>query len=285
MPRPRSSEKVTSTRPPQRTRATSSGGRAATTAPPSRSPRQRADAVANERRERAAAVHLRLARALPEPRCELDFRSPFELLVATILSAQSTDRTVNAVTPALFARFPTPAALAAAPQEEVEALVHATGFYRNKAKAIRGAAAALVDRFGGEVPRTIADLVTLPGVARKTANVVLGTAFRIASGIAVDTHAGRVARRLELTEHDDPEAVEADLCALFPRADWTDTGHRLVLHGRYVCVARKPRCAQCPLFELCPSRAGDPPSASWEQRAEAEGRLVLARGRSAAASP
>jgi endonuclease-3 len=200
------------------------------------------------------------------------------LLVATILSAQSTDRTVNSVTPALFARFPTPAALAAASQEEVEALVFRTGFYRNKAKAIRGAATAIVERFGGEVPRTLDELVTLPGVARKTANVVLGTAFGIPGGIAVDTHAGRVARRLDLTSHDDPEKVEADLCALFPVDDWTATGHRLVLHGRYVCLARKPRCTACPLYELCPSRSSDPAVGTWEQRADEEGRLVLARG-------
>jgi endonuclease-3 len=156
--------------------------------------------------------------------------------------------------------------------------VKPTGFFRNKAKAIRGAAALIAERFGGEVPRTVDELTALPGVARKTANVVLGTAYRIPSGITVDTHAGRVARRLELTEHDDPEKVEVDLTALFPKEAWIDTGHRLVLHGRYVCLARKPRCGECPLAEVCPSREAEVPEVSWTERAARERAKVLSRG-------
>ena len=226
---------------------------------------------------RATEIAERLETAQPQPVCELDHRSPFELLIATILSAQSTDRMVNRVTPALFARWPTPAALATASQEEVEEAVRQTGFFRNKAKAIRGTAQLLVDRHGGEVPQDVDSLTALPGVARKTANVVLGTAFRIASGITIDTHAGRVARRLALTKHENPEKVESDLMALFPRETWIDTGHRMVLHGRYICLARKPDCAQCPLNELCPSRESEP-SGPWPERAEYERQRVESRG-------
>lgn len=228
--------------------------------------------------QRAKDVHARLSTMLPKPPCELDFESPWQLLVATILSAQSTDKMINKVTPALFARWPTPAALAAASQEDVEEAVRQSGFFRNKAKAIRGAAALITERFGGEVPRTVEELTSLPGVARKTANVVLGNAYRVAFGIAVDTHVGRVARRLELSEHDDPEKVESDLMALFPKEEWIDTSHRLVLHGRYVCLARKPRCAECPIAELCPSLEGEPPASSWEERAARERTLILSRG-------
>ncbi len=229
------------------------------------------------RRPDPAEVFDRLAAAIPTPVCELDFRSPFELLVATILSAQSTDRMVNQVTPALFARCPDPASLAAASQEEIEALVKRTGFFRNKAKAIRGAATLLVERHGGEVPRTIEALIELPGVARKTANVVLGTAFAIPSGITVDTHCGRVARRLGLTKDEAPEKVERALCALFPREGWIDLGHRFVLHGRYVCLARKPDCAACPLAELCPSAEGEG-GGDWADRARQEALRVQRRG-------
>lgn len=228
--------------------------------------------------QRAKDVHARLSTMLPKPPCELDFESPWQLLVATILSAQSTDKMINKITPALFARWPTPAALAAASQEDVEEAVRQSGFFRNKAKAIRGAAALITERFGGEVPRTVEALTSLPGVARKTANVVLGNAYRVAFGIAVDTHVGRVARRLELSEHDDPEKVESDLMALFPKEEWIDTSHRLVLHGRYVCLARKPRCAECPIAELCPSLEGDLPASSGEERAARERTLILSRG-------
>ena len=228
-------------------------------------------------KQRAAELAQRLETAQPQPVCELDFHTPFELLVATILSAQSTDKMVNRVTPELFARWPTPAALAEAPQEEVEEVVHPTGFFRNKAKAIRGTAQLLVERHGGAVPADLEALTALPGVARKTANVVLGTAFGIASGITIDTHAGRVARRLGLTRHDDPGKVETDLMALWPQEAWVDTGHRLVLHGRYVCLARTPDCARCPLNELCPSQA-DEPVGAWTERAAAERRRVESRG-------
>jgi endonuclease III len=229
-----------------------------------------------DRKSRAREVQKRLEKALPEPRCELDHGNAFELLVATILSAQSTDARVNQVTPALFRRFATPAALARAELEDVEALVRTTGFYRNKAKAIVGASRMLVERHGGEVPRSLDALVDLPGVARKTANVVLGTAYGLATGFIVDTHVGRVARRLGLTEHEDPVRVEQDLCAVFPQRAWVDMGHRLVLHGRYVCLARKPACASCPLQEICPSAQAEA-RGSLTERARHEGERVARR--------
>lgn len=228
-------------------------------------------------RERALALAERLQQAIPEPQCELDFRTPWQLLVATILSAQSTDRMVNKVTPVLFQRYPTSAALAAASQEDVEALVKQTGFFRNKAKAIREASRLVEENFAGEVPRTLEELVTLPGVARKTANVVLGNAYGLASGIAIDTHAGRVSRRLALTAEEDPVKVEKVLCDLFPREDWVNIGHRFVLHGRYICLARTPKCGACPLNELCPS-ANAPPEGHVDARAAAEWRIVSTRG-------
>ena len=214
---------------------------------------------------------------MPAPKSELSHESPFELLVATLLSAQSTDKTVNRVTPALFARFSTPQALADAPLAELEGLVRPTGFYRNKAKALRDMSRRLVDAYGGEVPRTLEELVTLPGVARKTANVVLGSAFGIAAGFVVDTHVLRVARRLALSCEKTPEKVEADLRAVFPREAWIDMGHRLVLHGRYVCIARGPRCDMCPINEVCPSKEREP-EGSWQERAREEGRLIASRG-------
>ena len=194
-----------------------------------------------------------LAEALPEPRCELQHGNAWQLLIATILSAQSTDARVNQVTPELFRHYPTPAALGAAALPDVEQLIHSTGFFRNKAKAIVTTSRAIAEQHGGEVPRSFDALLSLHGVARKTANVVLGTAYRLATGIVVDTHAGRVARRLGLTKEEDPAKVERDLCAIVPEADWVDTGHRLVLHGRYVCRARQPDCGCCPVQELCPS--------------------------------
>jgi endonuclease-3 len=234
-------------------------------------------------RARAHAVEQRLSRAMPEPRCELDHRDAWQLLIATILSAQSTDRMVNKVTPALFARYATPAALGAADQTDVEALVKATGFFRNKAKSVRVASQLIAERHDGKVPRSIEELIELPGVARKTANVVLGTAYRIASGMTIDTHAGRVARRLALTKHEDPIKVESELCALFAKDSWIDMGHRFVLHGRYVCLAKKPRCSDCPLAELCPS-AEAAGSGTWSSRAEREGAVVSARGQATAAN-
>ncbi len=202
--------------------------------------------------ERVEKLQALLAKAYPEARCELAHRNAYELLVATILSAQCTDARVNQVTPAFFARFPNPQALAHASQEEVEELIKSTGFYRNKAKALLGMAKALVERHGGEVPRDMEAMVQLPGVGRKTANVVLGTAYGLATGIVVDTHVARVAQRLGLTTATDPERIEQELMAFFPKDQWIAVGHRLVLHGRYVCQARKPACSSCVLAEICP---------------------------------
>jgi endonuclease-3 len=204
------------------------------------------------RQERAKKVLELLASAYPEARCELTFANPYQLLVATILSAQCTDARVNQVTPAFFARLPNPQALAQAAQEEVEELIKSTGFYRNKAKALLGMAKALVEKHGGEVPASMEELVQLPGVGRKTANVVLGTAFGLATGIVVDTHVARVSRRLGLATQAQPEGIEQELMALFPQESWIDLSHRLILHGRYVCQARKPQCQRCVLQPVCP---------------------------------
>ena len=188
----------------------------------------------------------------PDARCELDFATPLQLLVATVLSAQCTDKRVNAVTPALFARYPDAAAFAAADRAELEEAIRPTGFFRAKAESIQGIAAAVCERFGGEVPASLEDLVTLPGVGRKTANVVLGHAFAI-PGITVDTHVGRLARRLGWTAHTDPVKVEFDLMALFPPADWTVLSTDLIWHGRRCCHARKPACGACPVARWCPA--------------------------------
>ncbi|MGH9749883.1 MAG: endonuclease III [Candidatus Polarisedimenticolia bacterium] len=195
-----------------------------------------------------------LRAARPEARVELDHRNPFELLVATILSAQSTDARVNLVTPILFRAWPGAAALAAAPIDRIEEVIRSTGFFRAKAKAIQGCARAIVERHGGEVPRTIGELTALPGVGRKTANVVLGAAWGIASGIVVDTHMARVARRLGWTRRSDPVTIEKDLMAIVPERDWVFCSIAMVLHGRYVCRARRPRCGVCALRPYCPSR-------------------------------
>ena len=194
-----------------------------------------------------------LERLYPNAHCELNFATPFELLVATILSAQCTDQMVNSVTPALFARFPEVRALAAADVSEVERLVSRTGFFRNKAKNIVGAARAIVEHHGGEVPRTMAELIELPGVARKTGNVVLGSGYGMNEGIAVDTHVMRLSGRLGLSREEDPPAIEQDLLALFPRERWTLLGHQIIWHGRRVCQAKKPACDACSLAPLCPS--------------------------------
>lgn len=209
----------------------------------------------------------RLAAAIPEPRCELRFRDPWTLLIATILSAQSTDRTVNTVTPLLFEKWPTPLALATAPRAEVEEVVHRTGFFRNKTKAIQGASRELHERHGGQVPNDMDALLALPGVARKTANLVLGVAFGVASGVVVDTHVMRVSRRLGLSSHATAEKVEQDLCRQFERHHWIELGHRLLLLGRYVCFAKGPDCEQCPLADICSSRAANG-DGTWQQRAE-----------------
>ncbi len=203
------------------------------------------------RRVRARKIDARLADAYPDAWCALRHENAWQLLVATILSAQCTDERVNLVTPKLFARYPTPKALAAADPAELEALIHSTGFFRQKAKSLLGVAAATADEFAGELPRDLDVLVTLPGIGRKTANVVLGTAYGVPS-IVVDTHVRRVANRLDLTREDDPTKIEMDLRELLPPASWTHFTHRLIHHGRRVCHARKPRCAECPLARLCP---------------------------------
>jgi endonuclease III len=203
--------------------------------------------------EHAATVYDRLARAYPDAHCALDHRSPFELLVATVLSAQTTDKRVNMVTPALFATYPTARALAAAPLGDVEKLVKTTGFFRNKAKNIVAMAQALVARHGGEVPRTMSELTTLPGVGRKTANVVLGNAFGENEGVVVDTHVTRLSARLGLTAETDPVKIEQALMPLFPRDEWTMLSHLLIAHGRAICDARKPKCGACGLCDVCPS--------------------------------
>jgi endonuclease-3 len=189
----------------------------------------------------------------PDVDCELDRETPFQLVCATILSAQCTDERVNMVTPELFRRYPTPQAMARAPLPALEKIIRSTGFFRQKAKSLKGTAAALLANFGGEIPRTIAELTTLPGVARKTANVVLGTAFGIAEGIVVDTHIQRLAMRLGLTRAKDPKGIEQDLMKVLPHDSWIRMGHQIIWHGRRVCFARKPSCDTCTLAPFCPS--------------------------------
>ena len=201
---------------------------------------------------RARKVNRMLGTIFPEARCELDFENPLQLLVATVLSAQCTDKRVNMVTPNLFKHFPTVEALASAKREDLEQAIKSTGFYRNKATSIHGLAAAIIERHHGEVPNTMNDLVKLPGVGRKTANVVLGNAFNV-PGITVDTHIGRIARRMGWTKHTDPVKVEFDLMELFEKKDWTMLNHRLIFLGRRICHSRRPACGACPLAKLCPS--------------------------------
>jgi endonuclease-3 len=228
------------------------GGRGGARAASARLPRRRARGPAAPEPDRVAALVRALRRHDPHPRCALDYATPFELVCAVILSAQCTDTRVNLVTPALFARFPDAAALAAARTGEVEELVRTTGFFRNKAKNLVGMAQGLVQRFGGQVPQGMDELLSLPGVARKTANVVRGEAFGLADGVVVDTHVTRLAGRLGLTRHADPVKIERDLMALLPHAEWIGFSHRLIRLGRSSCVARKPRCEGCPVRELCP---------------------------------
>jgi len=205
-------------------------------------------------RERALEVMRRLEAAHPGATTELRWSNPFQLLVATILSAQCTDERVNAVTPGLFRRYRTPRAFAAADPAELEDAIRSTGFFRNKAKSIIGAARMIVEEFGGQVPRTMDEMLRLPGVQRKTANVVLGTAYGIPTGMVVDTHVDRVSKRLGFVPPSvkQPEKIERLLLELFPQDHWITLSHALVLHGRYTCVARKPRCAECPVEDLCP---------------------------------
>lgn len=204
--------------------------------------------------ERVAAILRALEEAYPNAVCALNHRTPWELLVATILSAQCTDVRVNMVTPELFRRFPGPAAMAEAPIPELEDLIRTTGFFRNKAKSIKGAAQAIVERFGSEVPKTLDELITVPGAARKTANVVLGVSYGLAEGVVVDTHVFRIARRLHLAKADTPEKVEQELMRVLPREKWIDFSHQVIHHGRQVCVARTPKCNICNLEQLCHSR-------------------------------
>lgn len=209
------------------------------------------------RTRRARRIVRELAATYPDVRCELDFTTPFELLVATVLSAQTTDRRVNAVTPALFAGYPDPPALASADPADVEQVIAPTGFFRVKARTIVELSAALVERFDSEVPTRLADLVTLPGVGRKTANVVLGEAFGI-PGVTVDTHVARLARRMGLTAADDPVAIESDLGRLLARRDWTPASQLLIWHGRRRCHARTPACGACPVDRWCPAYGEGP---------------------------
>jgi endonuclease-3 len=208
--------------------------------------------VSAEAKKHAAAVVRLLGRHYPDATCSLDFRTPLELLVATILSAQCTDQRVNMVTPGLFRKYPTAARYAQAPLADLEHDIQSTGFFRNKAKSIQNACRILVERHAGKVPQDLEQLVELPGIGRKTANVVLGTAYGIASGVVVDTHVGRLSRRLGLSRHKDPEKIEKDLMELIPRDAWIAFSHRMIQHGRRICTARSPQCDLCPLRKICP---------------------------------
>ena len=228
-------------------------------------------AAARSPKARTTTIRTRLARIYPgtaETLCPLDHDGTFQLLVATILSAQTTDVRVNMVTPALFRAYPTPEALAHAVPEDLEEIIRTTGFFRSKARSLTGMASGVVERFGGTVPSAMADLVSLPGVGRKTANVVRSCGMGL-PGLPVDTHVGRLARRLGLTTHTDPEDVEGDLGALVPPRQWGTFSLQLILHGRAVCQARRPRCTECVLADLCPSAAlpaGWPPDAAWRSQ-------------------
>ncbi len=203
-------------------------------------------------RKRAAEIQARLGELYPDARCSLDFATPYQLWVATVLSAQCTDIRVNLVTPALFVAAPDVQALAALPQAQLESLIHSTGFFRNKAKNLKAAARIIVDELGGRLPNDRDALVALPGIGRKTANVILGNAFSL-PGLPVDTHVGRLARRLRLTKEEDPVKVEFALMALYPEERWSQLSHELIFHGRAVCASRKPACEGCGLANLCPS--------------------------------
>jgi endonuclease III len=203
--------------------------------------------------ERAPEIRARLLKAYPDAHCALDFQNPYELTVATILSAQCTDKRVNMVTPTLFAKYPDAGALATAKAEDVEEIIKSTGFFRSKTKSLIGMATAVDEKHDGEIPRNMDDLVKLPGVGRKTANVVLGNAFDTNVGVVVDTHVTRVSQRLSLTRQTDPVKIEQDLMKLFPQEGWTMLSHLFIEHGRQICDARKPKCELCPLSDLCPS--------------------------------
>jgi endonuclease-3 len=207
--------------------------------------------TAAERKERTAEILRRLDQMYPAATCALHHNNPWELLVATILSAQCTDKRVNQVTPALFAKYPAPEDFAAVRPEVLANDIRSTGFFNNKAKSIVGAAKKVVSEFGGKVPRTIEEMLTIPGAARKTANVVLGTAYGIASGVVVDTHVQRIAGRLDLTRHTDPVKIERDLIKIIPKEKWILFAHQVILHGRALCQARSPKCGECALNSIC----------------------------------
>ena len=216
-------------------------------------PAQRKKKRGEELKAHALEILSRLKAEYPDAHCELDFETPLQLLIATILSAQCTDKRVNMVTPELFRTYPDAESLSAAEQEKLEDLIRSTGFFRNKTKSLLGMSTAVAERHGGTVPATMEELVKLPGVGRKTANVVLGNAFGINVGVVVDTHVGRLSVRLGLTNETDPVKVEQALMPLFPQEDWTLISHLLIFHGRRICIARSPKCASCVLNDVCPS--------------------------------
>lgn len=220
---------------------------------PRKEPSKKGSAKKTSARKRAPEIYNRLSSAYPDAECALDHHDPYELLVATILSAQCTDKRVNMVTPGLFAKYPTPGALADANPDELSDMIKSTGFFRNKTKSLLGMSKAVTEQHGGGIPDTMESLVMLPGVGRKTANVVLGNAFGVNVGVVVDTHVSRLSQRLALTRHHDPVKIEQDLMTLFPREQWTMLAHLLISHGRAICDARRPKCEQCVVYPLCPS--------------------------------
>jgi endonuclease-3 len=228
--------------------------------------------ITTQTRENAAEIKEILFKVYPDATCELDFKDPYELLVATILSAQCTDKRVNAVTPKLFKKYPNAIKLAAADRADVERIIESTGFYRNKTTSLLGMAAKVCEDFGGEIPGTLEELITLPGVGRKTANVVLGNAFGV-PGITVDTHFGRLSRRFGWSKHEDPEKVEQDVMRIFEDRDWTMLSHVLIWHGRRICHARRPACGACPVADLCKGfGSGETDPLKAEKLVRAEGR-------------
>ncbi|QKW07365.1 endonuclease III [Streptomyces sp. NA04227] len=251
-PKKTTAKKTAATKAPaKKTKAAKAGAAAAAQKPPAKKP-ARAPETHTGLVRRARRINRELAEVFPYAHPELDFENPYQLLLATVLSAQTTDLRVNQTTPALFARFPAPEDLAAANPEEIEELIRPTGFFRAKTKSIMGIARALRDEYDSEVPGTLDELVKLPGVGRKTAFVVLGNAFGL-PGITVDTHFGRLVRRWKWTEETDPDKVEKAIGALFPKSEWTNLSHRVIFHGRRICHARKPACGACPIAPLCPA--------------------------------
>src|SRR5271170_5146460 len=237
----------------QATKNTKKSGEKKSAAPKGRGSGARGRVVGTDPK-RVAAILEKLDQAYPDAVCELKHESPFQLLISTILSAQCTDVRVNQVTAELYKKYTTPEAFAYANPSELEKEIRPTGFFRNKTKSIMGASKAIVENFGGKVPRTMEEMLTLPGAARKTANVVLGTAYGIASGVVVDTHVIRLSRRLDLTKHEEPKKIELDLMEIIPQNKWIQFSHQLIWHGRRVCTARKPKCVECNLEKICYSK-------------------------------